>query len=411
MYQTPFDIDFVRSQFPGLDTPWSLFDNAGGSQIAVQAIDRTTDYLRQTNVQHGASYELSRLAASRVEAGIEVVRQFLNVDESCEIVAGSSASQLLTNLSLAMRQWIRPGDEIIVTNLDHEANITPWLRLADYGAEIRFWKVNRDTLHLETEDLQQLLSPRTRLVCVTQTSNITGAIVSVRPIADLVHAAGAYLCVDGVAYAPHRLPDMAAQDADIYVYSQYKVYGPHVGMLYVRRALMEQLGNINHYFHAENLPYKLQPGGVVYELIAGICGVGDYLELISDTLGNEKTLPRRAKYQRAFDAVHAHEGRLNSIMISYLQSRDDVAIIGPAVSDPDVRVCTVSMSFRGMRAADVTRRLEQSHIAVRNGNFYAARLVESLGIDDPGGLVRVSLAHYNSADELDKLISVLDTCR
>ena len=229
------DLAFARSQFPSLsDAPdaWVFLDNAGGTQILESVVDRIREYLLTSNVQLGATYAVSELAAERLRQSQVRMAELVNAERPEEIVMGPSSTVLLQTLARAMAPRLRPGDEIVVSRIDHESNIGPWLALESSGIAIRFWELNRETMSLELTDLERLMSPRTRLVVFTQTSNIFGAILPVAAIARFVHERGAVVCVDGVAFAPHRAVDVRAWDVDFYVFSLYKVFGPHYAVLY-----------------------------------------------------------------------------------------------------------------------------------------------------------------------------------
>jgi selenocysteine lyase/cysteine desulfurase len=225
-HQISFPIDFVRQQFPSLAGDWTFFDNAGGSQTLKQVVDRISEYLLTSDVQLGASYAISQLAGDRVAKAAQAMATLINAKSPSEVVMGSSTTLMLRILSLCLSQTWTPGDEVIVTNCDHEANIGPWVDLKKQGIQIKVWRLNPDTLTLHLEDLEQLLSDRTRLVALTHASNLLGTINPIKEIAKVVHAQGAMICVDGVAYAPHRLVDVQDLDVDFYVFSFYKVYGP-----------------------------------------------------------------------------------------------------------------------------------------------------------------------------------------
>ena len=280
--QDMLDLDFVRSQFPALAGEWTYLDNAGGSQTLVGVADRVRDYLLSTNVQLGASYAVSRQAGERVAEATRAVAAMINAGDEREVVIGPSTTQLLANLALAMRSQLVVGDEVIVTDCDHEANIGPWVRLADQGVTVKTWKVDPDTLQLRASDLEALLTERTRLVAFTHASNILGTVNPVADITRLVHERGARVCVDAVSYAPHRALDVRAWDVDYYVFSSYKVYGPHLAVLYGKRELLEGLATINHAFVPDDdVPRKLQPGSVNYELSYGLLGVAEYFEALA----------------------------------------------------------------------------------------------------------------------------------
>ena len=274
-------------------------------------------------------------------------------------------------------------------------------------AVVRVWEINTDTLELEFADLQALLTNRTRWVAMTHASNVLGTVNPVRAVADLVHAAGARLCVDGVAYAPHRLVDVQASGADLYVFSFYKVFGPHYAVLWGPRALLRQLASLNHYFiTSETIPYKLQPGNVNFELSYGCAGIADYLVGVGEWLGHHGT--RRQKMQCAFDAFEAHENVLAARLLAYLATKPQVRVIGLASVVAGRRVPTVSFVVEGVASERIVRHVDAFDIGIRFGDFYAKRLIERLGLDQQGGVVRVSIAHYNTLQDIDRLIEHLE---
>lgn len=400
------DTDFVRRSFPALATEWALFDNAGGSVPARQVIERTTDYMSRIAVQLGASYELSMAASAAVEEGRRAAARLVGAEAS-EIVLGPSSSALALRLAVALRPTWSDGDEIVVTNLDHEANIGSWRRLEESGIVVREWEYSRDSMALELDDLEPLLNDRTRLVAFTHCSNVVGTIHDVRAIAERVRAAGALSCVDGVAYAPHRRVDVRELGVDFYLVSLYKVFGPHVGLLYGRRDALLAGRNVNHFFVPESeVPYKYELGGVTHELAAGIAGITDYLDALCGVHG-DGTLAPSDRQAAAFDRIAGAESRLVGPLLDALDAMPRVRVIGVAGADPERRVGTVAFTVEGMHASEVPAALDREHIAVRFGHFYAHRAIEALGLHDGGGIVRVSLLHYNTASEVDRLVDAL----
>lgn len=402
----PLDIAYVRKQFPGLAGDYAFMDNAGGSLVLQGVADRVADYLLNSSVQLGASYAPSVAAGERVMQARRSVMQLINAAHPDEVIMGGSTTHLLQILCRAIAPSIAPGDEIIVTNCDHEANIGPWVRLcADRGATLRVWEVDPDSLELELEDLQALLGDRTRYVAVTHASNILGSINPVAEIARRVHAVGAQLCVDAVAYAPHRLVDVQASGADFYVYSFYKTFGPHFAVLWGRRDLLLAFPSLNHFFIGQEVvPYKLQPGNVNYELSFGCIGISDYLLDIGDQLGVQGS--ERERMQAAFDAFEVQEDALAERLLGFLRQRPGVRIIGK--TSVQARVPTISFVVEGVRSEAVVLKVDEQRIGIRFGDFYARRLIEALGLAPLGGVVRVSLAHYNTLEEIDRLIAALD---
>ena len=282
----PLDIDYVRSQFPGLKADWAFFDNAGGTQILSGAVERMNDFLYNMNVQIGGSYEVSRKAAAALQSGREAMMQFVNASRPEEIAFAPCTTVALQNLAKSMASQFEAGDEIIVTVSDHESNIGPWVGLEDFGVKIRFWPLDKETLELNIDDLLPLFSDRTKLVAVTHVSNILGTINPIADIAKVVHEHGALICVDSVAFAPHRAIDVTAMDVDFMAFSVYKVFGPHFAVLYGKYKLFAELDNLYHYFYdKDKVPAKLEPGNASYELAYSTTGIVDYLASLGERAG------------------------------------------------------------------------------------------------------------------------------
>lgn len=403
------DTDFVRSHFPALDTPWALFDNAGGTPVPRQLIERVTAYMSRYQVQLGASYPLSVEAGEAVAAGHRVVEEWMGAGEG-EVFLGPSTTRNLDLLARSLRQTWDAGDAVVVSDLDHEANIGCWRQLESTGIELRTWKLRAESADLLPEDLDPLLADgKVRLVACTHCSNIVGRIHDIAAIARQVHEAGALLCVDGVGYAPHRHLDMAALGADFYAFSLYKAFGPHVGAMWGRRELLAAAGQANHFFVGnEDLAYKFEPGGVTHELVAALPGIFNYFDALDRHHGGDPSSPRRERLERVFDRIARHEERLAAPLIDYLLARDDVRILGPATADAAQRLPIVAFTVEGRKASTVPAVLDQHQLAVRWGHFYAYRGAEALGILDADGAVRVSMAHTNTEDEVARLIEALD---
>ncbi|MCF7537899.1 cysteine desulfurase-like protein [Pseudomonas petrae] len=401
------DIAYVRSQFPALSSGYAYLDNAGGSAVLKPVAERITDYLLNSAVQLGASYSESVDAGARVMKARESVAQLINARYPEECVMGGSTTHLLQILCRAIAPSINPGDEIIVTNCDHEANIGPWVRLCeDRGATLRVWAVNAQSMDLELADLDALLSDKTRYLAMTHASNILGSVNPVAEVARRVHAVGGKVCVDAVAYAPHRLVDVQASGADYYVFSFYKTFGPHFAVLWGQREALLELPSLNHFFIGQEvIPYKLQPGNLNYELSYGCIGISDYLIDIGRRLGASGS--ERQLMQAAFDAFEVQEDLLAETLLAFLRETPGVRIIGKSrVTDGD-RVPTISFVVEGIQSEAIVRRVDNHRMGIRFGDFYARRLIEQLGLTPYGGVVRVSIAHYNSLDELNRLVEHL----
>jgi cysteine desulfurase family protein (TIGR01976 family) len=409
-------LDFARAQFPALASGWVFLDNAGGSQVLASVADRVREYLLTTSVQVGASYEPSRLAAERIAAAARACALLVNAADPSEVVLGPSSTQLLQNLARAFRERIAPGDEIVVSNADHEANVTPWLRLAEErGATVRFWRADPATAGLDLAGLAPLMTGRTRLVCFPHVSNVVGTVHPVAEIARFVHQRGALVCVDGVAYAPHRAVDVRAWDVDLYVFSLYKVFGPHQGLLYGRRELLLDLANVNHVFVPKDaLPYKLLPGNLNYELAHGVPAIVEYLEelgrramMASNTASDDATA--RERIEAAFAAIARHEESLTAPLLEYLAGKPGVHLLGDPSPGRAGRIATVAFSVEGRSSAEIPAAVDAFRIGIRYGDFHARRLIEDLGLAERGGIVRISMAHYNTPGEMERLIAALET--
>jgi len=401
------DLDFVRGQFPGLNNGWTLFDNAGGTQILARSVDRLNDFLFNMNVQTGGSYDLSIKAANALESGRQAMMHLTNASRAEEIAFASSSTVALQNLAKSMRGQFKPGDEVIVTVSDHESNIGPWTTLEEFGVTLKFWNIDPERLELNLDDLQSLLSDRTKLVAVTYVSNILGTINPIADIAKLVHSADAKLCVDAVAFAPHRAIDVAALDVDYLVFSLYKVFGPHFAVLYGKYDLLRELDNLYHYFYGkEKVPAKLEPGNASYELAYASIGIVDYLaELAEQVDGAGST---RDKIVRAFDRITLYENAIAERLLAYLRSRSDCRILGFENGSDERRVPTISFVVDGQDSGQIAKKMDAYNIAIRFGDFHARRLLEFLNLANNGGCVRVSMAHYNTISEVDALIGALE---
>ncbi len=406
--QNGLDIDFVRSQFPGLSHGWTFFDNAGGSQILKRAVERINTFLYDKNVQIGGSYEVSQAAAKALYEARTAAMHLVNASRPEEIVFGNSTTALLQNLARAMTSQLKPGDEIIVTIADHESNIGPWDRLRDAGMVIKTWPLNKDTYTLDLADLEPLMSERTKLVCITHVSNILGSINPVRAIADFVHERGARICVDAVAYAPHRAVDVQAFDADYYVFSLYKTYGPHYALMYGKYDHLLELDTLYHYFYGKDkVPGKLEPGNPNYELAYATCGIVDYLGELGEQAGTTGSI--REKIVAAYGAIAVQENALVERLLTYLRGRNDCRIIGHSANRDGTRIPTISFVFDGRDSAEICKAMDAHRIAIRFGDFHSRRLAEYLDLTENNGMVRVSMVHYNTIEEIDRMTKALDT--
>jgi len=403
---TALDLAFVRSQFPAFAEPslagFAHFENAGGSFACGQVIAALNRFYREKKVQPYYAFEPSASAGAEMDRARERMAAWLNVATD-ELHFGPSTSQNTYVLAQAFRRHLQRGDEVIVTNQDHEANIGAWSRLQDDGIVVRTWQVG-PTGELRVADLQALLGARTRVVAFTHCSNVVGTIHPVREITDLVHRAGALAIVDGVSFCPHGLPDVAALGADIYLFSLYKVYGPHLGAMYVRAGLAAELPSQAHFFKADALAGRFTPAGSDHAQVAAVNGVVDYMEAVAARQGHvEKPLQARAAAVR--QVFRDQETRLLQPLLDFLVSRDKVRLIGSV--DAAARASTIAFKVAGTASATIAARLAALDIGVGAGNFYAYRLLQALGIDTTDGVVRASFVHYTSPEDVARLIAAL----
>lgn len=405
---TDLDLDFVRSQFPAFSEPslegFAHFENAGGSYACRQVIERLERYYRQTKLQPYYPAAPSTGAGRQMDAARERMAAWLNVGRD-ELHFGPSTSQNSYVIAQALRQTLEPGDEVVVTNQDHEANVGAWRRLADSGIVLREWQVDPGTGELRADALAALLGPRTRVVAFTHCSNVVGSMHPVRELTELVHEAGAWAIVDGVAFCPHGMPDVAALGADIYFFSLYKVYGPHLGAMYLGRELNARLPNQGHFFNADKPAARFVPAGPDHAQIAAVNGVVDYMQALAahHGLADEPLPSRAASVARLF---RDHESSLLQPLLDYLSEHPRVRLIGGARAAG--RAPTVSFTVEGHEPRQLAVRLAQAKLGVGYGHFYAYRLVKALGIGADDGVLRVSFVHYTSKDEVQRLIVTLD---
>lgn len=412
---TTLDVDFVRSQFPAFGEPsldgWAFFENAGGSYTCRQVIDRLTDFYTKTKVQPYGPYPASIAAAEAMEESYQAFAGYLNVEPD-EVQFGPSTSQNTYVLANALRPMWSDGDEIVVSNQDHEANAGVWRRLADNGIVVREWGVNPDSGRLDPDDLDGLLTDRTRLVAFPHASNVVAHINPVAKIAARARAAGAISVVDGVSFAPHGLPDVAALGADIYLFSLYKTWGPHLGLMTVKRDLLDRMANQGHFFNAGEPHKVLTPAGPDHAQIAAAAGVVQYLDRLhahhvetppGGRVGDDATAAERAR--QVAGLIQRHEELLLAPLLAWLRDRNDVRLIGP--DDPAVRAPTVSIVPTGKSIADVVQTLTDHKLMVGSGDFYAVRPLDGMGVALDPGVLRMSFVHYTSAVEVERLIAGL----
>ena len=402
------DTNFVRQHFPAFSEPsldgWAFFENAGGSYACQQVIDRLTRFYTQHKVQPYAPYPAASGGGEMMDSSYEQLAGYLNVG-SDEVNFGPSTTQNTYVLAQAFRAGWQAGDEIIVTNQDHEANGGAWRRLADTGIVVREWQVDPDTGMLDPEDLKAHLNDRTRLVAFPHCSNIVAHVNPVATLCEMAHAAGAVTVVDGVSYAGHGFPDVDALGTDIYLFSLYKTFGPHQGLMVVRRALLEKLANQSHFFNEDELRKKLIPAGPDHAQIGAAGGIADYF----DAVYQHHFPTQQASAAERGHAVHSlfqtHESTLLQPLLDYLSDRNDVRLLGPR--DASVRAPTVAIALNKDPQATATA-LAKHKIMCWSGHFYAYRLIDALQVPVDTGALRLSFVHYTTQADVDQLISALD---
>ena len=402
------DVEYARSHFPALSDAsfagWAHFENAGGSYVCRQVIDRLTGFYRHTKVQPGHAFPLSAQAAAAMERSYERLAAWMGVGAD-EIHFGPSTSQNTYVLARAFRSIWREGDEIVASTQDHEANAGVWRRLASTGIKVNEWRVDPEKGTLDVADLDELLTERTRLVAFPHASNVVAAVNPVTEVVARASAVGAKVVVDGVSYAPHGLPDIGALGADVYLFSAYKTWGPHQGVMFVRRDLAESLGNQSHYFVARKPRLKLIPAGLDHPQVAACAGIVDYLDDLYTHHGGPQASPvERGRHVHGMFRVH--ETNLLGRLLDYLAGRDDIQIVGPV--DAVRRAPTVSIVPLERSITAVAESLVSNKIMVGTGNFYAPRLLEGMGIAPDPGVLRISFIHYTTEDEINRLIQALD---
>jgi selenocysteine lyase/cysteine desulfurase len=400
----PLDIDFIRSQFPAFSEPslegWAFFENAGGSYTCQQVIDRLLAYYTKTKVQPYYPYPASMEAGKRMDEAYTQLSAYLNVGED-ELNFGPSTTQNVYVLANALRPMWADGDEIVVSCQDHEANAGAWRRLADRGIVVKEWHIDAKTGILNVSDLNNLISSRTKMIAFPHASNVVAHINPVREIADIAHSAGAIAVVDGVSFAPHGLPDISALGADIYLFSLYKTWGPHLGAMFVKRELMRAMANQSHYFNEGHERSCLTPAGPDHAQIAAAAGVASYLDAVYSHHFKEDVAPAE-KGRRLHKLFADYEKSLLTPLLDFLKSRDDVFIIGP--DDAEIRAATVTILPKNKSVAQVSAALGEQKLMVGSGNFYGVRPLTEMNVDLDTGVIRVSFVHYTTMAEIDQLI-------
>ena len=408
----PLDVDWCRRQFPALGReaggrPLVFFDGPAGSQVPERVIGAVSRYLSETNANHGGPFETSRASDALLEGAHRAAADLLGTEDPDLVAFGLNMTTLTLGLSRALARTWKPGDEVLVTRLDHDANFTPWaLAARDAGATLRVVELRREDATLDLDNLREQLSRRTRLLALTAASNALGTVPPVARIAALAHEAGALVYVDAVHAAPHRLLDVRALGADFLVASAYKFFGPHVGLLWGRREHLESLPAYKVRPAWDTVPSRWMTGTQSHEGIAGLAAAVEYLADLGRTV-DPRAASRRAAHSAAFAAITAREEELGLRLLRGLLRIEGLKVLG--IPDParvGERVPTFSFVHSRRKPREIAAALGARGIQVWAGNFYAFNLSESLGLE-PEGMVRVGLLHYNTAEEVDRVLEVL----
>jgi cysteine desulfurase family protein (TIGR01976 family) len=405
------DPDLIRQQFPSLNRPAIFFDNPGGTQIAKPSLDRINKYLIESNANHEGVFATSIASDAVLDEAHRAMADFYNVPSPEEIVFGNNMTTLTLHISRSIsREW-NEGDEIVVTRLDHDANVTPWVLAAqDRGVKVNWVNFDVEEGTLNLDDLQKALERKPRLLAVGYASNSLGTINPVQKMVKMAHDAGTLVYVDAVQYAPHGAIDVQRLDCDFLVSSAYKFFGTHAGILYGKRDLLENLFAYKVRPATNKLPGKFETGTQNHEGIAGVLGAIEYFEWVGREFGGEHAeglseySGRVLELKKAMAAIHSYEFELNRALLSTLQAVPGITVFGLTdMRRLDERVATFSFRLNNRHPHDVAQKLADHGIYVWDGNYYALNVTERLDLEDKGGMVRVGAAHYNTLDEIARL--------
>ena len=407
----------LRGEFPALEQtlegrPIAFFDGPGGTQVHGSVIDAIATYYRQANSNAHGDFEFSRRTDATVSAARVAAADFLGAGSPKEIVFGPSMTTLAFNLSRAIGRILDPGDEIVVTRLDHDANVAPWLALEERGAVVRTIDFDPSDCTLNLDAMQAAIGERTKLVAVGAASNAVGTVHPIERIAQWAHAVDAWIFVDAVQYAPHAPIDVAALDVDFLSCSAYKFFGPHLGLLWGRSELLDALPAYKVIPADDAPPDKFETGTPSFEGMAGAAAAIDYLASVGARFGKPEALSdgsRRERILAGMGAIRTYEQGLTDRLIEGLQKIPAVRIYG--ITDPgraDERMPVVAITVEGRKPVEVASRLDEDAIFLWTGDFYAVGAIDRLGLADSGGLIRIGINHYNTADEIDRFLGRLD---
>lgn len=405
------DLPLIREQFPALRKEAIFLDNPAGTQVPQAVLDRMSTYLTEHNANHGGAFETSRQSDALVDEARAAAADFLNAGRPEEIVFGPNMTSLTFNISRSIGRRLDPGDEIVVTRLDHDANITPWVMVAEErGCSIRWVDFQLDDGRLNMDDLQLALEGRPKLLAVGYASNALGTINPVSKIVSMAREVGAWVYIDAVQLAPHSPIDVQQLGCDFLVCSAYKFFGPHVGVLYGKYELLDDLSAYRVRPAPGDPPGKFETGTGNFEGYAGVLGALEYLEWVGTSFGEqyaekyaERYAGRALRLKQAIVAIRAYEYELSRALLEVLEETPGVKVYG--ITDPrrlEDRVPTVAFTMQGWQPRQVAEKLDEAGIYVWDGNYYALAVTERLGLEESGGMVRVGPVHYNTVEEIER---------
>lgn len=406
------DLTWVRSQFPSLSQtvnghPAVFFDGPGGTQVPQRVIDAISEYLHRDNSNSGGNYPTARRTDAMIAAARVAMADFFHCADD-EVIFGQNMTSLTFGISRAIGRELGPGDEIVVTWLDHDANVSPWLAMAeDRGVTVRWAGIRDEDCTLDMADLAAKINTQTKLVAVGYASNAVGTINPVKEIVRLAHAAGALAFIDAVHYTPHGLIDIAALDCDFLVCSTYKFFGSHMGVLFGKREHLKRFRPYKVRPLTDAIPFRWEWGTLNHECIAGITACVDYIADIGRRARPEVTT-RRAAIEAAYEVMHEHERGLLERALTGLRKIPGIKIYG--ITDPsrfDQRCATLAVRIDGHTPLDLANQLGERGFFTWDGNYYAINLTEHLGVEKSGGFLRIGLVHYNTLEEVDRLVQAL----
>jgi len=406
-----FDVKKIRTHFPSLSSGIIFMDNPGGTQVPQGVMDAMMDYFMRANANRHGFFATSQKTESIIEQARQAFADFLNAGRAEEIIFGPNMTTMTFNISRALGRTLKEGDEIIVTRLDHDANIAPWLALAERGAIIKWLDINPETCGLDVAEFEKLLSPKTKIVAVGAASNAMGTLTHIKRITALAHGAGATVFIDAVQMGPHAPIDVQDLDCDLLALSAYKIFGPHIGVMYGKYALLNELTAYKIRPHSNEVPDKFEPGTQNHEGIAGALAAINYLASVGKDYGQAYIgqfpgfTGHRLELKTAMAAIKDYEKGLCELLLRGLREMPKITLYG--ITDPaqlHLRTPTVSFTVAGMPSEQVAELLGQKNINASNGHYNAYETMKRLALEQSGGTVRIGLAHYNTTDEVQQFL-------